>query len=1538
MDPALRALMAAGQPDEEVALLVRLAGPDTAVPAGVDLVSRFGAVVTVRAPRRAVAGLRADPAVRSVKAPRHYGLDRPEGNRPEGAGTGDGRSQNLAGSARPVVRDQRRPQRAPTGRGVVVAVVDWGFDLTHPALRRPDGGTRVLALWDQQPGPDPLRPNRFGYGRIHYRALLDAALAGGDPTLALGYDPTASDAGEGCHGTATASVAAGSPWPGGVPGVAPEADLVLVHLSTWGPSGPADIGDSVALAEAVDFVREVAADRPWVLNLSMGAHHGPHDGTLLVERVLDRVVAERPGRVVVQSCGNYHSRRIHAAGTLRTGQTVRLPLLVPAGTAGPHEVDVWYPGTDRVDVGIRAPDGRRVLAGPGRERSLTTPARSDPPIAVVRHRVRDPGNGCNHAVVQLPDPAPGRWSVSLTARDAPDGRYHAWVARRLVPGGQPRFDDATADERSVTGTISNGLRTISVGAYDAHPTGRPLAPFSSGGPTVDGRARPHLLAPGADVLVARSRPVGWAGEPPSSTRMSGTSLAAPHVAGAVACLLQQAGPLPAGRVLAALTASCQPYDGPDPGRAGYGYLDVEALLTAHHQPAEDTMRTGPSPVGPGPVGPGPVGPGHSEPEHSEPEPVEPAPAEAVPVAQLTPARGTIITGPPPMPPRPTITDQLPTRPPSSTPPRPSAPVGQPLDPQIRDLLDPLLDRPSPLPVDPSVVDPAMVDPAMVDPAMADPSAVAPAAVDVAVPAVGGGRAGPGDVLRDLDVTAAHLFDAYVLRRRPDLVDRLGARVAVVGEPLGPVGQPQAGDLLVRGQAGEGQALVSSVVDGDLVDLATVARRGWAAEGDLPGRYALVLDAGPGTGPSAEPLARRITDQQGWLPPDQAVLRASWAPADTPVAPPAATPADAPPVVPVTAEATSRPRVPVRKDKEYVRWYQQALNDLDGARLVPDGVSGPLTKAAVRRFQTGHPPLTVDGLVGPQTEACLIAAGAPAPPGGASPLPPGATPCAAPPVPVVPQPPPSPTALDELVARYLPPTGPTPTRDVAPVVRTLAADVRPLVDGAAYFSEVRSAIDGLRRGQVCYIASWKFCAGFDLEDGGPPLGERLLRKAEEGVDVRLLVWASKAALNLDAANLLSDQDRKDNAWVLAVVRENVQQVEALRARVMPDHPLAGRVLLDWSGNNASSHHMKAVVVGDADDPVAFVGGLDFAERRFDQPPHPRGWHDAGVRVGGRLASRVLATLRSRWSEAATLSPATHTVLGGERRYNPPPQALAPLPAPRPAPDRLEPTAPDVAAQVLRTFPTVKEFRDLTALARREVPSPPVRWSDAATFPPGGVHEVRQTLRAALTGASRYVYIEDQTFDATRTLFPLLVAACARGVRVAVVVPQEPDPIENKDVTINQTLSAAVQTGIVDQLAEGDRQNLAVWRRRGAYVHTKVVLVDDAFACIGSANFQDRSLELVRHIRRVQVPVGGTAVSLPANVPIEEIDSELSVAAVTTGDLVRDLRVRLWSDHLDADPAQHPQLRDLSAGLGVWRPSWGTASASSYPRSRLTLVGP
>jgi len=103
-------------------------------------------------------------------------------------------------------------------------------------------------------------------------------------------------------------------------------------------------------------------------------------------------------------------------------------------------------------------------------------------------------------------------------------------------------------------------RIVAVGATDTQ-TGE-VAPFSSLGPTADGRIKPDLLAPGMNVVTA-----GALGE--ELTLSAGTSIAAPILAGGIASLWSAFPEVPATHLLNAVFASADRYYQPDV-KAGYG--------------------------------------------------------------------------------------------------------------------------------------------------------------------------------------------------------------------------------------------------------------------------------------------------------------------------------------------------------------------------------------------------------------------------------------------------------------------------------------------------------------------------------------------------------------------------------------------------------------------------------------------------------------------------------------------------------------------------------------------------------------------------------------------------------------------------------------------------------------------------------------------------------------------------------------------------------------------------------------------------------
>lgn len=511
-------------------------------------------------------------------------------------------------------------------------------------------------------------------------------------------------------------------------------------------------------------------------------------------------------------------------------------------------------------------------------------------------------------------------------------------------------------------------------------------------------------------------------------------------------------------------------------------------------------------------------------------------------------------------------------------------------------------------------------------------------------------------------------------------------------------------------------------------------------------------------------------------------------------------------------------------------------------------------------------------------------------------------------------------LGELEAKYF------ATGADAGQVYSESSTVEPLLDGYEYFNAVRAAIDATGAGDVVYLLGWwvehacpTHLPRTDIE--AMELKALLATKADDGVDVRVAIWANPHLL--DHSTLAS--------WFgvdgfLNVVSRNVASAVAMRsypgAGATP--PLSDRVLLDHSGEYVGSHHQKAVFVKAGDQVSAFVGGIDFQDSRWDQPPHRAhtktitsaggsttsiawGWHDAGVKLTGPAVDGVLENFRSRWNEAISLPDASYELDGATALYNPAklqaPVANVPPPPPT--------SPPHQSVQVLRSLGKVKTSTFWGA-------STP--WADVALA--DGLRQVRKTLLKAIGAATRYVYVEDQAYDSPAVLFPALVAACERGVKVIAVAPGVADPHDGAgNPTLPREIPERVQEGVVAAIVGSNRSNFAFYQVDATTVHSKIVLIDDEFLCIGSANFRDRSLQ--------ETPDG--------------CDSELSIAAVDAGTLVRDVRRRLWCDHLNVDPNDatvREQLEPLGSGLGLWRPAWATSGAPTFPRpnSKLALVGP
>ncbi|MBN1611091.1 MAG: S8 family serine peptidase [Polyangiaceae bacterium] len=575
MDPRLWQLYEAGAAQDEVSVIMRLRDP-TRPPDNVRIVSRFGHIVTARVARRDILRTRESEAVQSMKAGRPVFLPPPdEAGVAFDEADGDGPTEALFADERPVPED---------GTGTVVGFCDWGFDFTHANFRNEDGSTRLRALWDQG-GTDAHPPQPYGYGRLHTRDAINAALAESDPCAALGYHPALGDPQDsGAHGCHVADIAVGNRRePGSVVGLAPGAEIVFVHLAAQPMGELANFGDSVRLLEGLDFVRRHAADNePCILHLSAGMTGGEHLGTTPFEQAVDAMLLERPGTVLVQSAGNYAASRMHTHARLGPDKTHVLDWLISEGDRTPNELEVWYSGQDVFDVTLVSPAGLEFSAPLGERMPL---GHDGAGWGTLYHRRHEPNSGMNHIDIFLTTDAPaGRWQVVLHGSDVVDGRLHAWIERDSRGRNQSRFSRRQATSQYTTNTICNSYRAIAVGAYDGTQPDRPPAPFSSRGPTADGRQKPELAAPGCRILAARSMPsTGWQDQS-RLTIKSGTSMAAPWVTGTVALMCQAAGrPLAIGEVRRLIIGTVSPHPGPpslSSTRLGYGYLDTVAAVEA----------------------------------------------------------------------------------------------------------------------------------------------------------------------------------------------------------------------------------------------------------------------------------------------------------------------------------------------------------------------------------------------------------------------------------------------------------------------------------------------------------------------------------------------------------------------------------------------------------------------------------------------------------------------------------------------------------------------------------------------------------------------------------------------------------------------------------------------------------------------------------------------------------------------------------------------------------------------------------------------
>lgn len=454
-----------------------------------------------------------------------------------------------------------------TGAGIRIAIIDSGLDFSHEAFR--DDSLPAI------PGYPKGRPEHLEFTNSKIVAVRSYMYLqnSGLPSTSTPDDETPQDS-DG-HGTAVAMIAAGrrvdSPL-GPLEGVAPQAYLGIYKVS--GTPGINSQPTSQAVISAID---DAVTDGMDILNISLGAPalypwhaYGPDCGDS--SGILDceplAVAAQSAvvdfGRVVVAAAGNAARDGIQHFPSLSTMTT---PAIAPDVIAVAATVNAR-----RVLQSVRAgPLALQAKSGSGPEVDAALTA----PMALAS----DFGN--QDACAPFP-------SDSLSGSIVVAERGNCWFVDKIEHADQAGavgvviFNHSESDELLEMSSIEDtDIPAYFVGAQDGAALGglaRPVSitldaspaaissnwdvvgEYSSRGPTPGLNLKPDVAAPGVWIYsAAAQRPYGSGPSRPNGFReVSGTSFAAPVVAGGAALVWQEHPDLTAREVASALVNTARP--------------------------------------------------------------------------------------------------------------------------------------------------------------------------------------------------------------------------------------------------------------------------------------------------------------------------------------------------------------------------------------------------------------------------------------------------------------------------------------------------------------------------------------------------------------------------------------------------------------------------------------------------------------------------------------------------------------------------------------------------------------------------------------------------------------------------------------------------------------------------------------------------------------------------------------------------------------------------------------------------------------------
>lgn len=268
-----------------------------------------------------------------------------------------------------------------------------------------------------------------------------------------------------------------------------------------------------------------------------------------------------------------------------------------------------------------------IIAGSGHESSGATRGIAPGAHLIVLKTLDEEGHGYISNAIAAIDYAIGQraaYNIRVINLSVAAGVYESYrtdplalAAARAVDAGIVVVTAAGNLGRSLSGEVQTGGVTapgnapwvLTVGAASHNGTedrsDDTVAPFSSLGPSsIDYVEKPDLVAPGTGIaslgdpgstlFLRRPSARRWgtvAAEHAAYLSLSGTSMAAPVVAGAVAVMLQVNPSLSPAAVKAVLRTTADPLDGHSPLAQGAGLLNMQAAVALASRLPADALTT-----------------------------------------------------------------------------------------------------------------------------------------------------------------------------------------------------------------------------------------------------------------------------------------------------------------------------------------------------------------------------------------------------------------------------------------------------------------------------------------------------------------------------------------------------------------------------------------------------------------------------------------------------------------------------------------------------------------------------------------------------------------------------------------------------------------------------------------------------------------------------------------------------------------------------------------------------------------------------------